>query len=112
MIDLGLVDPLHQLGFEVAPTLYDQLKQTGQLAHFRWRFRRDASGRLERLESGITVAQLADPNTRNGVGPSVSISIFRGTPNMPSRVGVVFFHNLIGCKVIWDLSAREWCVEY
>jgi hypothetical protein len=112
MIDLGLVDPLHQVGFEVAPSIYDRLKRAGQLAHFRWRFRRDASGRIERLESGMTVAQLVDPNTRKEVGPVVSLAIFRGTSGMPNRVGVVFFHNLTGCKVLWELGARNWCVEY
>ena len=32
--------------------------------------------------------------------------------NIPSRVGVVFFHKLSGCRVDWELDARSWCLEY
>ena len=42
MIDLGMVDPLHQIGFEIEPSIYDQLKQAGQLSGYRTRSRRDA----------------------------------------------------------------------
>jgi hypothetical protein len=33
-------------------------------------------------------------------------------PGIPDRVGMAFFHRLNGCKVIWDLDKREWCIEY
>jgi hypothetical protein len=36
----------------------------------------------------------------------------RGAPGVPDRVGVVFFHRLHGCRVLWELDSRTWCVEY
>jgi hypothetical protein len=60
LIDLGLVDPLDQRGFVVAPGYYDALKQAGALPHFRWRYQRDSGGQLIRLESGMGAVQLVD----------------------------------------------------
>ena len=112
MIDLGMVDPLHQIGFEIEPSIYDQLKQTGQLTNYRKRSRRDASGRSLHTESGRTTAQLLDPLNRKPIGPACQLYTSRGNPGLPSRVGVVFFHNLTGCKVIWELNNRDWSIEY
>lgn len=46
MIALGLVDPLQAVGFELEPNLYDQLKQTGLMTRFQYRYRRDANGQV------------------------------------------------------------------
>jgi hypothetical protein len=40
------------------------------------------------------------------------VYVIRGKPGVPDRVGVVFFHRLKGCRVLWDLDAQSWCVEY
>ena len=112
MIDLGMVDPLHQIGFEVEPSIYDQLKQTGQLSGYRMRSRRDASGQSFHTESARTTAQLLDPHNRKRIGPLSRLFVSRGNQGVPSRIGVVFFHNLPRCKVHWDLDARNWCIEY
>jgi len=61
MVDLGLVDPLDQIGFAIVPSLYDRLVRAGRLSHFRWRFHNDASGHSLRLQSGMAQAQLLDP---------------------------------------------------
>lgn len=111
MIDLGLVDPVDAVGFEVDPDFYDQLKHAGVLSRFQVRFRRDASGQITRSESGRTNAQLLDPITRRGIGPLTQLPVCRGAPNVPSRVGVVFFHRLTGCNVDWRLDGRTWCVK-
>jgi hypothetical protein len=112
MLDLGLVDSLHRVGFEVDPTVYDLLMQTGQLVRVTRRSRRDASGQLTWSSSGLTNAQLICPVARQRVGPVVSVHVSRGATGVPSRVGVVFFHLLSGCRVDWDLDQREWCVAY
>jgi hypothetical protein len=112
MIDIGLVDPLHQQGFEIEPGIFDQLKRTGQFTRLADRSRRDASGRTVRTENGRATAQLLDPATRQRVGPKVDVNVSRGAPHVPSRAGVVFFHKLTGCRVLWDLDSRTWCVEY
>ena len=111
MIDLGLVDPAHAVGFEVEPDFYDQLKRAGLLSRFQVRFRRDASGRVTGSESGRTDAQLLDPISKRSIGPMVQLHVCRGAPGVPSRVGVVFFHRLTGCKVEWELGSRTWRVK-
>ena len=111
MIDLGLVDPAHAVGFEVDPDFYDQLKGAGLLSRFQARFRRDTSARVTGSESGFTNAQLLDPLTKRGIGPVVQLHVCRGAPGVPSRVGVVFFHRLAGSSVEWDLDSRTWCVK-
>jgi hypothetical protein len=112
MVDSGLVDPLHRIGFEMDPVWYDQLKQAGQFQRFQYRDRRDASGRMVRTESGLISAQLIDPATQQPVGPVVAMYVSRGNVGIPSRVGLVFFHSLHGCNVIWDLGGRIWCIQY
>jgi hypothetical protein len=112
MLDLGLVDSQHWVGFEFEPPLFDRLKLAGQMVLAGRQKRRDASGRTVHQECGLTSAQLIDPLSRQGVGPKVAIKVSRGFPGIPSRVGVVFFHRLVGCQVVWDLDNRVWCVEY
>lgn len=112
MIDLGLVDPRNQVGFALTPSDYDALKQTGLLTHGRSRVARDASGRYTTLQSALTAAQLIDPVSRTPVGPRVPIYVSRSTADVPNRVGVAFFHCLAGCRVVWTLDGRTWCVEY
>jgi hypothetical protein len=112
MLDTGLVDPQHRVGFEIDPTLYDRLKRAGELTLFRRRKRQDAGGIWFESEVGRAVAQLLDPTNHSPVGPSVQLDVMRGTPGVPSRVGVEFFHRLAGCRVVWELDTRTWCVEY
>jgi hypothetical protein len=111
MIDLGLVDPLQAVGFELDPSLYDHLKQAGLLSRFQYRFRRDANAKISGSESGHIDAQLVDPSTKQRIGPVVSLHVCRGVAGVPSRVGVVFFHQLIGCRVVWVLDSRTWRIE-
>ena len=111
MIDLGLVDPLHAVGFELEPDFYDRLKPAGLLSRFQYRFRRDANAQISRSVSGLADSQLLDPGSGLGIGPIVSLHVCRGVPGIPSRVGVVFFHRLLDCRVQWDLNCRSWCVE-
>lgn len=111
MIDLGLIDPMNAVGFEVDPDLYDQMKHAGSLSRFQVRFRRDASGQVTASESGVTNAQLRNSSTNSGIGPMVQLHVCRGAPGVPSRVGVVFFHRLTGCRVVWNLDRRSWRVE-
>jgi hypothetical protein len=111
MIDLGLVDPLHQVGFEIDPALYDALNQAGHFSRFHQRSRRDASGQLSWFDTGQITARLVCPVTRQGIGPTVSLFAARGAPGVPARVGVVFFHLLTGSRVDWDLDQRTWCID-
>ena len=92
MLDTGLVDPLHQVAFELEPQVYDQLKQSGQLIPAGHRKRRDASGRSMRMQSGWVAARLFDTDSASAVGPRVQLCAWRGFSNVPSRVGVPFFH--------------------
>jgi hypothetical protein len=71
MIDLGLIDPLHQVAFELDPVLYDALHQAGVLSQFAKRTRRDASGQLSQYNTGRVTAQLLEPLTRQPIGPQV-----------------------------------------
>ncbi len=89
MIDLGLVDPLDLVGFELAPAEFQQLKRSGQLSHFLRRSRRDASGHLSWAESGMTTAQLFDPSSNKTVGPAVQVYVSCGSLGVPT-VGKVF----------------------
>jgi hypothetical protein len=112
MIDLGLVDPRHQVGFSIEPPLYDQLKQAGALAHLQMHSRLDASGQISQRESGLISSQLICPTNHQRIGPLVQLYTLRGNPGVPNRVGVAFFHHLTGCRVLWDLDRRTWCIEY
>jgi hypothetical protein len=112
MVDVGLVDHRGQVGFEVDPVLFRELRQASQFTHILWRSRRDASARVAFSPTGLLTARLHCPVQRQPVGPAVPIYVSRGAPGVPSRVGVVFFHRLQGCRVIWDLDQRTWSVEY
>ena len=111
MIGLGMVDPLGEVGFEVDPRIYDQIERAVGFPNRRWRRWRDASGHHAWIESRLTTSQLMDPFTPQPVGPLVHTYITRGSPGVPSRVGVVFFHHLAGCRVVWQLDRREWRIE-
>jgi len=110
LIDLGLVDPLDQIGLALRGPLFQGLEQAGLLAPLRWRLHRDASGQTGFVKSGETNAQLSDPLTQGPVGPTVRLFVCRGAPGVPDRVGVTFFHRLKGCGVSWDFDTRTWCV--
>jgi len=112
MIDLGLVDPLHLVGFEVDPVSYHQIKQAGQFARFNRRSRRDASGRLSWAESGLTTAQVICPTARQRVGLTVRVYVSCGAPGVPNRGGMAFFYCLSRCRVLWELDQQRWCIEY
>jgi hypothetical protein len=111
MIDLGLIDPRQHVGLELEPQLYHQLKQLGQLSSFRRRSRRDASRRISWSETGHIGAQLIDPGTRQHVGPVIALDASCGSPGVPNRVGIVFFHLLSGCRVVWELDQQMWSIE-
>src|SRR5260370_38026255 len=112
MLDSGLVDPLHLVGFELEPSIYDLLENSGWLTPQRTRTWRNASGQITTAKSGLTTAQLLDPVTGQPVGPHVQLFATRGKPGVPSRVGVVFFHRLQGCRVLLDLDRRTSCLEH
>ena len=112
MVDTGLVDPLQQVGFELEPSVYDPLDQSGRLTNVRARQSRSTSGRFSTTVCGMITARLFDPVTSQGVGPVVPLFASRGATGVPNRCGLVFFHGLIGCRVSWDLSHRTWSVEY
>jgi len=112
MVDLGLVDPLNRVAFEVEPVVYDLLEQRGQLSHFRRRLSRSSTGSQRMTYCGETTACLVDPLHHQAAGPVTRLYVSRGVIGMPNRVGTVFFHSLAACQVIWDLSGRTWCVNY
>ena len=112
MVDSGLVDPLGLIGFELEPSVYDSLDQGGFLTQIQTRRSRNASGQYSHAKSGLTNAQLLDPVTGQPVGPSVQLYVSRGKQGLPNRVGVVFFHRLKGCRILWDLDSRTWWIEY
>jgi hypothetical protein len=112
MVDLGLIDTRHEIGLELDPMVYDRLKQSGQFSDFAERTRRDASGATRRLPTGRVLVNLVHPQTRQSIGPTCSLFAARGARGLPNRIGTEFFHRLTGCRVLWDLDARLWCVEY
>jgi hypothetical protein len=108
MVDSGLIDPLNLVGFELEPSIYDQLS----LTNTRMRLSRNAGGSYSHRASGLGSAQLVDPLSGQAIGPMVQVYISRGNPGLPNRVGAVFFHRLKGCRIIWELDTRTWCIEY
>jgi hypothetical protein len=112
MIDLGMVDASGRGGFSLEPPLYDQIKQAGTFTQFFTDYRLDASGGITSRENGLLSAQLIDPLSHQGIGPIVQLYAARGAVMVPNRVGVVFFHHLVGCRALWNLDQRRWCVEY
>jgi hypothetical protein len=111
MLDTGLTDTTGQVAFYIGPAMFDLLERSGQLLAAGSRPRRDSSGRRVRLPAGFIVAQLIEPTTGARIGPPVRCLAVRNFARVPSRVGVVFFHQLRGCRVEWELDARQWCVE-
>lgn len=111
-VDTGLVDRSGDMGLELNPVFYDGCLRANRLTPMQRRERRDASGRRIVKDCGIVQAQLFDTTLGIGVGPAVKLLAMRGDSGLDSRVGVVFFHRLAGCRVDWDLSARRWCVQY
>jgi hypothetical protein len=106
MLDTGLIDRMGQVAFDLDPVTFDTLGQSGQLLAAGFRSRRDSSGRRIRLPVGFVAAQLLAPATGTPVGPPVRCLAARNFPGVQSRVGVVFFHGLTGCRVVWNLDAR------
>jgi hypothetical protein len=112
MIDIGLVDSRNQVGFSIEPVLYDYLKNAGEFSGFSIHSQVDASGKVSIVESGLIMAQLISHVSLLPVGPAVRLHVMRGSPGVPNRVGVVFFHHLKGCHVNWDLDNRIWSIDY
>lgn len=112
LIDSGLIDSRGQVGFSVDETLYDSIKQAGGFLNHQMHTRLAADGQISLTESGSLNAQLICPQKGNLVGPIVHVYVFRGVLGVPNRVGLAFFHLLKGCKVLWDLDQRSWCIEY
>jgi hypothetical protein len=111
MLDTGITDPAGQVGFEIAPALFDALERSGQLLKGVRRPRCDSSRRVVRLKTGLVAARLLDPSSGLPIGPAVRCLALRNFAGVPSRVGVVFFHRLTGCRADWDFDNRLWCVE-
>ena len=111
-IDTGIVDWRHKIGFDLEADLWDRLLNAGTFKEFERRSSRDSSGRKRKSDSGRLVVRLLDPSTKLPIGPTVEVFALRGARGVPSRVGVVFFHQLIGCSLHWDFDARMWCVDY
>jgi hypothetical protein len=112
MVDLGLVDPANDVGLEIDPQLFEYIEKAGGFLTQRRRTWRDASGKYQRVDSGLLVAQLFDSSLQAGVGPAVRLFATKGVANLPNRVGVVFFHKLLGCSVTWNLDQRVWRIDY
>jgi len=112
LIDSGLIDSRGQVGFSIDASLYDRIKRAGEFHSYQTHTRLNADGLISLTESGSLDAQLICPLTRALVGPAVHVYVFRGVPGVPDRVGLAFFHLLKGCKVLWDLDQRSWCIEY
>lgn len=110
MVDSGLVDPAQLVGFELTPALFDQLQEAGLLKELATRTRRDAGGRMSVMQVGKVTAFLARPKTAEAAGPEVELFVARSHEGLPNRVGLAFFHRLVGCRVVWDCSARTWSV--
>jgi len=111
LIDSGLIDRRGQVGFSIDQALYDGFKQAGRFANHQMHARLTANGQISLAESGSLVAQLISPQSGTLVGPIVPVYVFRGYPGVPNRAGIAFFHLLKGCKVLWDLDQRRWCIE-
>ena len=112
MVDSGLVDFQHQAGFSIDPFIFDRMRQSHEFVMTQRYTIQDASGRSTKGYTGLIAAQLIDPISRQRIGPVVNLFTVRGSPKVPSRVGVEFFHHLTGCRVIWDLDKRIWCIEH
>ena len=112
LIDTGLIDAKGEVGFSIEPGLYDNIKKAGGFRGHQRHARLTADGKITITESGSLDAQLICPQTQNPDGPIVHVFVFRGVAGVPDRVGMAFFHLLKGCKVLWDLDQRSWCVEY
>src|SRR5438128_10266628 len=112
LVDSGLIDARGQVGFSVEQSLYDQIKRTGRFRFHQMHTRLTADGQIVLTESGSLDAQLISPQLGVAVGPVVHVYVFRGVSGVPDRAGLAFFHLLKGCKVVWDLDQRSWCIEY
>jgi len=112
LIDLGLIDQKQLIGFAIEQRVFDHLRQQGEFSHFFTTDLLDAGGRITRRNNGRTNAQLLSSLTRQRIGPSVALYVARGSPGVPNRVGVAFFHHLTNCRVIWNLDQRTWSIEY
>jgi hypothetical protein len=112
LLDTGLIDPLDRLAFELEPDEYDKLLGNGDLQYPEYRTRRDASGNLIATQAGFTEVYLIDPVTRVRVGSRLGVYVSRGTSGVPSRVGIVFCHRLVGCQANWDLGLRRLVLTY
>jgi hypothetical protein len=111
MLDTGLTDKAGQVAFDLHAAVYDTLEQSGQLLAAGYSQRRDASGRRVRLPIGFVVGRLIEPTSGTPIGPPVRCVAVRDFASVPSRVGVVFFHHLTGCRADWDFDNRQWCID-
>ena len=111
LIDTGLIDRLGEVGFSINASDYDAIKNVGGFRKHQIHPRLTADGSFLITESGSLEAQLVSPQTQSPVGPVVHIYVYRGIPGVPDRVGLAFFHQLKGCKVLWDLDQRTWRID-
>jgi hypothetical protein len=84
MLDTGLIDPQGRVAFEVDPSVYDALEQSGQLLAAGRRQRSDSSGRRVWLPAGFVAARLIEPATGAQIGPPVPCLAVRTFPACPA----------------------------
>jgi len=113
LVDSGLIDARGQVGFSIDESLYDQIKSAGGFGKHQTHMRLTADGQISLTESGSLNAQLICPKTRRAVGPVAPVYVFRGVFGVPNRVGLAFFFDCLkGCRVLWNIDRRTWCVKY
>lgn len=112
MIDTGFVDPNDEVGIALESSLYEMLQRAGLIGSEDSRLSTDASGHQKQVVTGLVTARLLAPTQAAPPGPVFQTRALRGDTGVPSRVGVAFFHRLAGCRVIWELDQRTWCIEY
>ena len=111
LVDTGLINVAGKVGFSIDEFQYDAMKNSGCFGRHLNHTRLMANGQIARSESGSLRAQLICPQTGVGMGPVVEVFAYRGVAGVPNRVGLTFFHLLKGCKVLWDLDQRSWCIK-
>jgi hypothetical protein len=112
LIDTGLIDAAGVIGFSIDASAYDSIKKAGGFSDIQFNPRMTADGNIGLAECGSLDAQLFNPQTQTVVGPIANVYAYRGAPGVPDRVGIAFFHQLKGCKVLWDLDQRTWRIDY
>jgi hypothetical protein len=111
MVDTGFIDPNDEVGIALEKTVYSVLQHAGLIGSEDMRLSTDASGHQKAVVTGLVTAQLLAASTQGVLGSPIQIRALCGAAGVPSRIGVAFFHRLTGCRVLWNLDQRTWCIE-